>query len=140
MNTIRTLDDYLDAAIRRQGLKSDRDLGRALGMSGGPVCQWRTKRSWPTDDRMRQIAELAGVDPHEAVIRLNIWRNLNTPVAKVYSDILAKLTGLAASFLLFVGILAPGHADARTHGEQINIAPMQSVYYDKTRYFVGAPL
>ncbi len=80
-----TIDDYIDLAIARQGFTSERELGRALGFKGNPVNHWRTKRAWPADPTMIQLARMAGVDTIWALIELNIWRSRTIAVRNEYS-------------------------------------------------------
>jgi len=69
-----TIDEYLDSALLKLPHASDRQLCRELGLGLGTVSQWRTKRSWPSDKVIVQIAHLAGINELQALIDLNIWR------------------------------------------------------------------
>jgi hypothetical protein len=130
--TQRTIDGYLDAAIKRQGLKSDRDLARALGFVGGAISQWRTRRTWPADETMVRLADLAGMDPSQALLDLNVWRAHNAAVRSIYEKFLEKLAIILAAFIVFA---APGAARAAslnlagTITAQINTCGPQIIYY-----------
>ena len=101
MTIPRTLDDYLDLAKDHAGLTSDRELARRLGKTANPCTQWRTRRSWPADGTMVKIAELAGVDPCQALLDLARWRT-DGPARAAWTDLAGKawragvLTGAAA--------------------------------------------
>ncbi|TAN55075.1 MAG: hypothetical protein EPN20_20745 [Magnetospirillum sp.] len=123
---MHTIDWYLDQAIARKGLSSDRQLANHLGLSPGPVCQYRTKRTWPAPATMARIAELAGYDPAIALVELNIWKEQDGKARDVYSRILAKLTGAAATVLLLICSIAP--TSAQTVNKSTWNEPY-SVYY-----------
>ena len=80
-----TIDDYIDLAIAKQKIVSERELGRALGFRGNPVSHWRTRRTWPADPTMIRLARMAGVDEIWALIELNIWRSQSAEVRAQYS-------------------------------------------------------
>lgn len=71
---MRTIDDYLDAARKRNGLTSDRQLSRALGLKPSAIPYFRKKRSWPSDQIMIDIAKLAGMDVDRAFKDRDRWR------------------------------------------------------------------
>ena len=95
-----TIDDYIDLAMSRQGFASERALGRALGFKGNPVNHWRSKRAWPADATMVQLAQMAGVDAVWALVELNIWRAPSSAVRDEYAALLRlveKARGVAAA-------------------------------------------
>ena len=104
---MRSIDDYLDAAKQRQGVSSDTKLGKLIGVSSPVMSGMRTRRNWPSDPTMVRIAELAGVDPAEALIDLSIWRNgSHGKVQLVWAELKKKLTPIAAMLCLFMGLSA----------------------------------
>lgn len=102
---MRTIDDYLDAARGRAGLRSDREVGRELGLKGSIVSQWRTRRVWPADETMVRLAVLAGVDPQEALLELSYWRTDGT-ARSYYLELLRRLTARAAAAAAIALLLA----------------------------------
>lgn len=122
---MRTIDWYMDEAMRRQALRSERQLSMALGLKGGAANFWRQRKAWPSAATMVRLADLAGVSAEEALLELNIWREQDVAARNVYSHMLAKLTGVAASLLLFLGILTPDQANAsvRTVNELTSVRP-----------------
>lgn len=94
-----TLDQYLDAAKTRREIASDRELSVSLGFHGNMVTQWRCGRAWPSDSAMVTIAELAGVNPHDALLHLNVWR-AKGKAKDYYLEMLKRV----AAVLLMVGI------------------------------------
>jgi len=116
---MQTIDDYIDAAIEKQGLKSGNELGRQLGGSANNVSQWRTRRSWPSPRTMRRLATMAEMDPEEAVLLLSIWREEDPKTRDLFMHILKTVQGAAkhaASILIVVGAVFMG----------LNITPVQA--------------
>lgn len=107
-----TIDEYLDDAKAAIGTKSDRELGRLLGMKGAPVTFYRRKKTWPYPDTMKTIAEMGGHDPVIAVMQLHAWRETG-PVGAIYRSVLQTLTGAAAALGMFFLISGgePAQAD-----------------------------
>ncbi len=86
------IDLYLDTAKRRQGLRSDRELSRRLGLAEGAVNAYRVGRSLPDDEVMIRLARLAVADPVEALIWLNILRCKSAEARAVYSEMNKEFT------------------------------------------------
>ncbi len=105
------IEEYLEAAKRRLGATSDRELCRALNVGISTISQWRTRRQWPTDRYMLRLAELAAIDPERALVELNIWRSESNSIADRYRAILAKIV---ASLLLAL-YLVPTPAQAENN-------------------------
>jgi len=123
---MRTVDDYVDAARAALKITSDRELSRRLSLSPASVNQWRTKRSWPADTTMIRLAELAGVDPAEALLELNQWRSDSATVRDVYDRIAHRLAATAASIIVAFGVAGYRTAEAGA------MQPEQpAVYYGK---------
>lgn len=104
---MRPIDFYLDKAKENHGLKSDRELDRAIGFKGCGVSQIRTGRALPSDEAMIKLAEMARVDPEEALLELAYRRAASrdeTRAASVYRALLDRVTHAAAALL--IGFLA----------------------------------
>jgi transcriptional regulator with XRE-family HTH domain len=123
---LKTLDEYLDAALQRQGLRSDRSLGLALGLTHSLVSQYRRAISWPSDEVMMALAELAGADPFIALAQLNVWRAKTARARDMYLEIARRAAGVIMALLIIQPILP---AYAGTGGEQINIAAARPIHY-----------
>lgn len=100
------IDFYLDRAKVQIGTKSDRELSRVLGYAGPTVSEFRRRKSWPGDDVMCHLADLAGVDHETALAELNVWRTAG-PARHAYEKILASLV---AALLVLVTWSTPGQA------------------------------
>jgi hypothetical protein len=109
------IDDYCDLAKQRNALKSDRELTRRLGLVGSAISHWRTKRTWPSDKTMIELAELAGEDPRVGLLDLNLWRSESAPVRLAYERIRNALAAAAAIAIVAVSTLAsPAQAAPET--------------------------
>jgi transcriptional regulator with XRE-family HTH domain len=74
----RTLNWYLDRALSGFENRSDRRLAEKLGISSSVINAYRHKNTFPSDEKMMEIAELAGVDPTLALLDLSAWRTKGT--------------------------------------------------------------
>jgi len=68
-----TIVDFLDRALKVQGLDSDRALGRALEYKGPIVTRMRHKGVLPSPSKMMLLADLIGMEHHEALTWLSYW-------------------------------------------------------------------
>lgn len=120
------LDEYMDKAIKIQGLKSDKDIPRKMGMGIALASQWRTKRAWPSDTAMIKLAELAGEDPKKALMDLNIWRSEGA-ARSLYEQIAKR----AIQMLMVAGLSSAMFTapTGETKAEQLNIENSQSIHY-----------
>lgn len=87
---MRTIDDYIDAAKKRNDWKADGAIAKTLGTNHSAVSQWRTRRTWPSDETMLRLADLAGIPRTIALLELNYWRT-GPDVQKTYRTILEEL-------------------------------------------------
>lgn len=133
-----TIDQYCDAAIKARGFKSDRELSRALGFASNAVTHWRTKRAWPSDETMIELARLAEQDTTTALAALNAWRAPES-VQPFYMKMVKRLAQTAAAIAL-AGSVATSPAAAAGKGinqHPFDLAPRVTaqatwaVYYGK---------
>lgn len=127
---MRTIDDYMDAAIEKQGFRSASALARALGKTVAVASQWRTKRSWPSDQTMVDLADLAGIDRSEALLDLAAWRTAGE-ASVIWQDVARRLKSAAAAAFVIAVLGFSGPAGAGTLMEHGNIPAQGSVYYGK---------
>lgn len=111
---MHTVDQYIDAACQRKGF-TDRQLGKYLGKSHATVCHWRTKRSWPSDDTMIALAEVAGMDIDQALLDLNTWRATG-PARAAYERIASRLAVAAFAIFFVMGHGKTAPAQSLTAG------------------------
>lgn len=130
-HTMKTVDDYCDAARSLHNIKSDRELARTLGLKPTSTNHWRTRRAWPGDAVMIRLADLAGLDPAQALLDLNRWRNDSATVRSVYDRIAHRLAATAAA----IGIIAitgvAGSGTAGTGDAAVSHMERATVYYGK---------
>lgn len=111
---MRDINFYLDTAKVQNGFKSDNELQRALGYKGAMVCYLRSGKTKISDEKMIELAHLAGQDEDQALMDLNMWRSPSPAVQKAYANILHKLSYAAMLIAFvsvgFVGFASPSHA------------------------------
>ena len=99
------INEYLDLVKEKQGLKSDRELATALGhKSNQSIVFMRRGVTNPSDDTMLKIAELAGLSPEAALLRLNIWRSKSPETRELYTALAERLAKQASSWLIYLGL------------------------------------
>ncbi len=127
---MRTVHDYMDRAQARNPLlKSDRRLSLAVGKTETAASFWRTGRTWPSDETMIRLAVLAGVDPEEALIELNIWRAQSPETRDWYSRIAEKVRSSLAQVLIagvtsaLVASTSPAQGEQTPHESTLQVPP-----------------
>ena len=113
MSIVATL---LDKARTRRGIPTDMALAERLGRSRAVVSEWRAGKSYPDEDLIVALAELAGDDPGEWLLAVKAVRT-DGKAGKVWAA-LAKRLATAAAMLLVVALpygtsakpLEPGHS------------------------------
>ena len=80
----RTIDWYIDLAMIRTGVQSERALGEKAGLAANSLSNYRTGRAFPSDQIMERLAELACADADFALVDLNIWRAKTDSVRQRY--------------------------------------------------------
>ncbi len=100
-----TVPEMLDMAKKKNGIRSDRELARRLGLTA--VHHYRTKHVIPDDATALKLAELAGLPPEEVLLTCHVLRLRQTKggeaPARVFLDMLRKIAAgivLSAAFLL----------------------------------------
>lgn len=88
---MRTFDDYLSEARRKQNVSSNNQLAKILGISSNYISQLSRGRSLPSDETMIRIAELAKMNIEAALIDLAIWRSSGENSKKTWLNLANKL-------------------------------------------------
>jgi hypothetical protein len=101
---MQNIDWYLDTARSRNGITSDNKLGPKIGVSSPNISSFRNRKSWPSDETMFALAELAGVPAMVALADLNVWRAKSPRVQAAYMQLAEKLAHIAAMLLIAFGI------------------------------------
>jgi hypothetical protein len=141
---LKTLADYIDAAMKRQKIPSMRQLSIALKLHEETVAQYNQGRAWPSDSVMVQLADLAGVDQRKALMDLNAWRTKDPKLKKLYVE-MGKAFAVAAMMMGGPGgSVPPASASVVpqvTRQENKTLTDHHyfgtSVYYEKSRGLTG---
>lgn len=89
---MRTFDNYLSEARRKQNASSNNQLAKILGISSNYISQLSQGKCLPSDETMIKIAELAEMDAEAALIDLAIWRSSgNENTQKTWLNLANKL-------------------------------------------------
>lgn len=88
----------IDHAKSAAGLRSDRALSAALGLSPIAVHHWRSGRVLPSDATMMKLCGMAGLDAANGLLALNIARSEGLARA-TYWAIADRLQGDLRPFL-----------------------------------------
>ena len=106
--------EYLDLAIKKQRLKSDRELSRALDLkSNNTITNMRSGKHLPSDDTMIKIAKLAGEPVDVALLRLNLWRSKTPETRQEYAALAARLTKQAGMIAIAIAAVAASPSASR---------------------------
>lgn len=84
--------ELLDLARHHQGDVSDYRISQLLGLTPKHVSNYRVGRSRPENPIAMRLAELAGVDPVEAVAAVNIERATSPEQRAVWEAILQRVS------------------------------------------------
>ncbi len=85
------LQEYLDRARSRLGISSDAKLARALSIDPTAVSAYRRNIAFPLPETMLLLAQLAEVNPAEAMLDVAAWRCSRGETRKIYEGIKKQL-------------------------------------------------
>lgn len=89
---MRTFDDYLSEARRKQKVSSNNQIAKLLGITSRAISALNQGKSLPSDDTMIKLANLAEMDTEAALIDLSIWRSSgNENTKKTWLNLANKL-------------------------------------------------
>ncbi len=123
---MKTIDNYLDVAIKKNKLPSDRQLAKKIGINSASICAFRTKRSWPSDDTMVKIAGLADANIEQSLLDLNIWRNDGQ--ARTFYEQIAKVMQSSAMIFIFA-VMVFAIFGKETKAEPIDVFTIDNINY-----------
>ena len=87
---MRTVQDYISEARKKQNIYSNNKLALKLGVTNGAISAIFKGKSLPAEETIIKLAELAEIPPEEALLDLACWK-ANTPKTKELWDKLRKL-------------------------------------------------
>ena len=134
---MRDINFYMDKAKKLNGLKSDLALNRALGFKSSMASILRSGKSHISDEKMIELAKLAGEDEGQALVYLNIWRAPDN-VKNSYASILQKITQVTAMIIALIGFTlapTPSHA-AQQNIDNVSNDLSEYVYYGKRQLLI----
>lgn len=101
---------YIDRAKAAQGFKYDNQLDVALGFKGSMINHVKTGKRHLSEEKMVELAKLAGIDPAVALLDLGAWTS-EGEARKTYAAILEKIKAVLV-ILATAGALSapPAHA------------------------------
>lgn len=86
-----TIDDYIDRARATVDINTYGKLSKELNLSEAAISQFRSKKMYPSDATMIDLAALAGMDIGQALCDLNIWRSKSAKVAAAYAQLAERV-------------------------------------------------
>jgi hypothetical protein len=123
---MNTTIEFLDAVKAKRGLASDYALANYLGESHQRISNYRVKRSFLDDSMAVKVAEALEIDPLYVIASVHAERAKKESEKKVWTDILEKLGGIAASVVIGLALTALPSPDAFASAQNSH-----SVYYVK---------
>lgn len=105
-----SIADLLDRARRVSGLASDNALAQRLGTNRQVVSQWRHGDSYPSEDNIATLAQMAREDAGEWLVRVRAQRT-EGEARRAWEDVVRRL-GVAATVAL-CAIALPYLADSQ---------------------------
>lgn len=127
-----TVLDYIDLAIEKNELGSDRQLARALNISNTSVTFWRTGRTFPSDAVMVRLAALAGITPEQGLLELAYWKAEDESAQKAYKSLLSKVSGVISTFIICFIVLKSNASYADTGLEALHQNFAKNLHYQTT--------
>lgn len=124
---MNTTIEFLDAVKAKHCLTSDYALSKFLCESNQRISNYRVKRSFLDDSMAVKVAEALEIDPLYVIASVHAERAKKETEKKVWTDILEKLGGIAASVVIGFAACALPSPDAFAGASGVH-----SVYYVKS--------
>ena len=83
--------DYLDLAMKKRGLRNDRQIALELEWSSSKIFNYRHNRQMMDNEAARQIAELLDIPVWQVIADMEIERAKDEPTRKAWK-MLAKMS------------------------------------------------
>jgi len=126
MSIVATL---LDKARSRKNISSDNALAQHLGTNRQVISQWRHGDSYPSEDNIAELAEMAGDDPVQWLVAIKAVR-ADGKAGKAWAALAKRLAAAAMVLFLAVGFTLPQRTEASV-GSGSNLD--HSIHYAKCR-------
>lgn len=99
---MKTTIDFLNAVKASQGLTSDYQLAKFLGVTASSISLSMSGRTYLGDEMALKVAEVLKIDPAQIVASVHYERAKKAEEKAVWKGILERLGGIAAS--VFIGL------------------------------------
>ncbi len=83
--------EMMDLAKEKQNLSSDRKLAHLLKLSATALSKWRLELAEPSEEHAIQLAKLAGMDPAEFLIDVQMRTAKSSELSRTLHDIKHRL-------------------------------------------------
>lgn len=134
---IRDYNFYIERAKERNGFKTNLDVQKALGFKGSIITYLLKGRSHLSPEKMLELAELAGIDKHIALVDLSVMKS-EGEVKNAWEKIANSLKVFFAA-LLISSYSAPAKAEVND-GLKVLTAQCVALYYGIYRVVIIKPL
>lgn len=119
---MKTLDDVLDAALKKIGKESDRQLSIALGVTASTLSNWRTRKSTPDAYGLMELQKILGIDAREILAIIEAERAKTEERRSYWEEIKAGFSKSGTSIAVAIALAAmmtssPRPAEASTKME-----------------------
>ena len=112
---MHTINELLDLAKEKQGLKSDRALARALDLAH--VTPYRTKGVIPDDNTAFRLAELCELPAEEVLITCHIAKAPSLEVVKIWNNLLKMVANGCIVIATLLALFSAAPTQAIAHAE-----------------------
>ncbi|MFA8631103.1 DUF3693 domain-containing protein [Xanthomonas campestris pv. campestris] len=101
-------------AVQRLDRKSVRALAERMGIAHGVLYEWRDGKKPVPDERIQQIAKIAGQDPGEWLLLIHSEQDQGE-LGREWAKLHKRLSMTAIALVLCIGAALPGRAEAAMH-------------------------
>lgn len=99
-----TFAEYVEKAKENSNLKNDRQVAQQINIGAPALVGFRNERSYPSQETVLKLANLAGVSPEQALIDFNLWKTKDKPNAHKVWQKMAKMIGCFICLSTFYSI------------------------------------
>jgi len=129
---MQTTQDFLDAVKSKVGIESDYKLAQTLDVSRAAISKYRNNGDSLSDETALKVASVLEIEPIMVIAAIHAEKAKTEETKKVWSALLQRLSGVAATFLIATGINvatpSPANAGAVSGANSISL---DDVYYVK---------
>lgn len=120
--------ELIDLAIQRLDRKNVLALAERLEIANGIMYEWRKGTKQMPDERIRQLAKIAGEDPGHWLLLIKSEQEKGD-LGKEWAKLYKRLTATAATLLLGGGITCPSLSEAHGLNKNFSNVISHNAYY-----------